>query len=128
MGMSIIMITHDMGVVARTCDEVIVMYGGSICEAGIAEEIFYNPHHEYTKGLLRSIPSPQLKRLESIPGSAPNLINLPKGCPFSNRCKAAMRICEKSFPEAVKISDGHYARCYVNQKKLVERALSKDEN
>ena len=94
-GMAIIMITHDLGVVAQLCDEVIVMYAGSICEQGTADEIFYNPRHEYTKGLMRSIPTADTagKRLQPITGTPIDLLNMPKGCPFAPRCENAMKIC-----------------------------------
>lgn len=84
MGMAIIMITHDLGVVAQMCDEVIVMYAGSICEQGTADEIFYNPRHEYTKGLMRSIPTAENngQRLQPITGTPIDLLNMPKGCPL----------------------------------------------
>ena len=90
MGMAIIMITHDLGVVAQMCDEVIVMYAGSICEQGTADEIFYNPKHEYTKGLMRSIPTVDNddEKLEPISGTPIDLLNMPKGCPFAPRCEA----------------------------------------
>ena len=95
LGMAIIMITHDLGVVAQMCDEVIVMYAGSICEKGTADEIFYEPKHEYTKGLMRSIPSTTSAgtRLQPITGTPIDLLNMPKGCPFAPRCDNAMKIC-----------------------------------
>ena len=95
LGMAIIMITHDLGVVAQLCDQIIVMYAGSICERGTAEDIFYNPHHSYTKGLLKSIPTVDMegKKLEPITGTPIDLLNMPKGCPFAPRCDDAMRIC-----------------------------------
>ena len=95
LGMAIIMITHDLGVVAQMCDEVIVMYAGSICEQGTADEIFYNPRHEYTKGLLRSIPALDSDggRLQPITGTPIDLLNMPAGCPFAPRCDEAMKIC-----------------------------------
>ena len=95
MGMSIILITHDLGVVAQMCDEVIVMYAGGICEQGTADEIFYNPKHEYTKGLMRSIPTVgnDGQRLQPITGTPIDLLNMPKGCPFAPRCDNAMKIC-----------------------------------
>ena len=94
LGMAIIMITHDLGVVAQLCDEVIVMYAGSICEQGTADEIFYNPRHEYTKGLLRSIPALDSDggRLQPITGTPIDLLNMPAGCPFAPRCAGAMKI------------------------------------
>ena len=97
-GMAIIMITHDLGVVAQLCDEVIVMYAGGICEQGTAEEIFYNPCHEYTKGLLRSIPTvdDSGEKLQPISGTPIDLLNMPKGCPFAPRCDNAMKICMRA--------------------------------
>ena len=122
MGMAIIMITHDLGVVAQMCDEVIVMYAGSICEQGTADEIFYNPRHEYTKGLMRSIPTAENngQRLEPITGTPIDLLNMPKGCPFAPRCEAAMKICLKEKPVRMLINDDHMATCWMNVKKGVE--------
>ena len=122
LGMAIIMITHDLGVVAQMCDEVIVMYAGSICEQGTADEIFYNPRHEYTKGLMRSIPTAENngQRLEPITGTPIDLLNMPKGCPFAPRCEAAMKICLKEKPVRMLINDDHMATCWMNVKKGVE--------
>lgn len=91
LGMAIIMVTHDLGVIADMCDEIIVMYGGRVCERGTAEDIFYRPHHEYTKGLLRSIPNVDRigEKLIPIPGTPINLLNMPKGCAFCPRCEEA---------------------------------------
>ena len=116
LGMAIIMITHDLGVVAQMCDEVIVMYAGSICEQGTADEIFYNPKHEYTKGLLRSIPTVDSDggRLQPITGTPIDLLNMPKGCPFAPRCDAAMKICIRERCERMKINDEHFAACWIN--------------
>lgn len=121
-GMAIILITHDLGVVAQMCDEVIVMYAGSICEQGTADEIFYNPCHEYTKGLLKSIPSAETagKRLEPITGTPIDLLNMPKGCAFAPRCGSAMKICLKACPERMTINEDHQATCWMNVKKGVE--------
>ena len=122
MGMAIIMITHDLGVVAQMCDEVIVMYAGSICEQGTADEIFYNPRHEYTKGLMRSIPTAENngQRLEPITGTPIDLLNMPKGCPFAPRCEAAMKICLREKPVRMLINDDHMATCWMNVKKGIE--------
>jgi len=122
LGMAIIMITHDLGVVAQMCDEVIVMYAGSICEQGTADEIFYNPCHEYTKGLLRSIPTEgkEGKKLEPIAGTPIDLLNMPKGCPFAPRCDAAMKICLRERAERMQINDDHAAGCWMNVKKQME--------
>ena len=122
LGMAIIMITHDLGVVAQLCDEVIVMYAGSICEQGTADEIFYNPRHEYTKGLLRSIPTAHTAgtRLKPITGTPIDLLNMPAGCPFAPRCDAAMKVCIRQRPERMVINDQHFASCWMNVKKGVE--------
>jgi len=119
LGMAIIMITHDLGVVAQMCDEVIVMYAGSICEQGTADEIFYNPCHEYTKGLIRSIPtlSTEDEKLQPITGTPIDLLNMPKGCPFAPRCDAAMKICIRERCERMVINDAHAAACWMNVKK-----------
>ena len=122
LGMAIIMITHDLGVVAQLCDEVIVMYAGSICEQGTAEEIFYNPCHEYTKGLIRSIPTADSAgtRLKPISGTPIDLLNMPKGCPFAPRCENAMKICLTQQPEELRVSESHLASCFMNVKELFE--------
>ena len=122
LGMAIIMITHDLGVVAQMCDEVIVMYAGSICEQGTADEIFYNPRHEYTKGLMRSIPTTGTfgQRLCPIAGTPIDLLNMPEGCPFAPRCDAAMKVCIKHKAERMVINDCHYAACWMNVKDKVE--------
>ena len=122
LGMAIIMITHDLGVVAQMCDEVIVMYAGSICEQGTADEIFYTPCHEYTKGLMRSIPTTNTfgHRLEPITGTPIDLLQMPKGCPFAPRCDAAMKICLRQPAERMVINDCHHAACWMNVKKGVE--------
>ncbi len=116
LGMAIIMITHDLGVVAQMCDEVIVMYAGSICEQGTADEIFYNPRHEYTKGLLRSIPALDSDggRLQPITGIPIDLLNMPAGCPFAPRCAGAMKICLRERAERMQINGDHQAACWVN--------------
>ncbi len=122
LGMAIIMITHDLGVVAQLCDEIIVMYAGSICEQGTADEIFYNPCHEYTKGLLRSIPTLDTagKRLQPITGTPIDLLNMPKGCPFAPRCDNAMRICIHHNAQKMQINENHAASCWMNVKKGIE--------
>ena len=122
LGMAIILITHDLGVVAQMCDEVIVMYAGSICEQGTADEIFYNPCHEYTKGLLRSIHSASNvgEKLEPIHGTPIDLLNMPAGCPFAPRCEAAMKICLRKRAERMRINEDHLASCWMNVKKGLE--------
>ena len=122
LGMAIIMITHDLGVVAQMCDEVVVMYAGSICEQGTADEIFYNPRHEYTKGLMRSIPTADTKgqRLQPITGTPIDLLNMPAGCPFAPRCESAMKVCLTQRPERMLINDDHMATCWMNIRQGVE--------
>ncbi len=122
LGMAIIMITHDLGVVAQMCDEIVVMYAGSYCERGTADEIFYNPCHEYTKGLLRSIPtvSTMGQKLQPITGTPIDLLNLPKGCPFAPRCDAAMKVCIRQAPESMEINAEHKASCWMNVKAQME--------
>ncbi len=118
LGMAIIMITHDLGVVAQMCDEIIVMYAGGICERGTADAIFYHPHHEYTKGLLRSIPRDENngQRLQPITGTPIDLLNMPKGCPFAPRCDHAMKICLTERPEEMRMNDEQISRCWMNVK------------
>ena len=122
LGMAIIMITHDLGVVAQMCDEVIVMYAGSICEQGTADEIFYNPHHEYTKGLMRSIPTVDNddEHLQPITGTPIDLLNMPAGCPFAPRCENAMKICLRECPRRMEINGDHAAACWMNVKAQFE--------
>lgn len=122
LGMAIIMITHDLGVVAQLCDEVIVMYAGSICEQGTAEEIFYNPKHEYTKGLMRSIPTADTAgtKLQPIAGTPIDLLNMPAGCPFAPRCDNAMKICLRERCQRMLINSNHAAACWMNVKNGVE--------
>ena len=124
LGMAIIMITHDLGVVAQLCDEVIVMYAGGICEKGTADEIFYNPCHEYTKGLMRSIPTADSSgaRLEPISGTPIDLLNMPKGCPFAPRCDAAMKICIREKCDIMRINENHEAACWMNVKNGIGEA------
>ena len=122
LGMAIIIVTHDLGVIADMCDEIIVMYGGRVCERGTAEDIFYRPHHEYTKGLLRSNPNVDKigEKLIPIPGTPINLLNMPKGCAFCPRCENAMKICIEEVPQEMQMPDGHYASCWLNVKEAME--------
>jgi len=130
LGMAIIMITHDLGVVAQMCDEVIVMYAGSICEQGTADEIFYNPRHEYTKGLMRSIPTANTAgtKLKPITGTPIDLLNMPKGCPFAPRCDAAMKICVNKCAVPMDINENHRATCWMNVKKEYENGNMSFDN
>ena len=129
LGMAIIMITHDLGVVAQMCGEVIVMYAGSICEQGTADEIFYNPKHEYTKGLIRSIPTIENdgEKLQPITGTPIDLLNMPAGCPFAPRCDAAMKICLRQRCERMQINDDHQAACWMNVKEAMEKEGGADK-
>ena len=115
MGLSVIYITHDLGVVARVADFVNVMYAGKIIEVGTVEEIFYDPRHPYTWGLLAAMPDLETDddRLYSIPGSPPNLLHEPKGDAFAARNKFAMKIDEKAEPPMFKISETHYAATWL---------------
>ena len=118
-GMAIIMITHDLGVIAGMCDEVIVMYAGRIAERGTADAIFYSPKHEYTKGLMRSIPNideDEKNRLIPITGTPIDLLNLPKGCAFAPRCDKAMKICLEQRPDEYWVGCDHLASCWINVK------------
>ena len=129
-GMAVIIITHDLGVVAELCDEVDVMYGGKIVERGTVDDIFYNPKHEYTKGLLNSIPTMEAKeRLEPITGSAIDLLNLPKGCAFSPRCKNTMKVCLEKYPPEVKVDDNiHKCSCFMYIKEEIDKELKENPN
>ena len=114
--MTTILITHDLGVVATLCDKIAVMYGGLIMEEGTAEQIFYNPTHPYTMGLLDSIPrvtDGKSERLKPIPGTPPNLVNPPKGCPFSTRCIHCMNICKEEMPPFFDLEEGHRSMCWM---------------
>ncbi|HIP88528.1 MAG TPA: ABC transporter ATP-binding protein [Thermococcus paralvinellae] len=112
---TVILITHNLGVVAETADRVAVMYAGKIVEIGSVEQIFKNPLHPYTKGLLKAVPNPMTKieRLEAIPGTVPNLITPPSGCRFHPRCPFAMDICKQKIPELKEIEDGHFVACHL---------------
>jgi len=113
--MSMLMITHDLGVVAEVCDEVAIMYAGKIVEQGSLREIFKNTKHPYTEGLFNSIPNIDNRTAELIPikGLMSDPYNLPKGCSFCNRCNYAMKICETQKPEKVKIADSHFVECHL---------------
>ncbi len=112
---SILLITHDLGVVAEMCDRVIVMYAGKVVEEADVRTIFHDPKHIYTKGLIQSTPrlSEDRDRLYSIPGNVPSITNMPKGCSFAPRCANAMDICYEKMPALISIDDGHKARCWL---------------
>lgn len=122
LGMAIIMVTHDLGVIASMCDEIIVMYGGRVCERGTADAIFYHPAHEYTKGLLRSIPKADNMNEKLIPigGTPINLLQMPEGCAFCPRCESAMKICLKQQPAEFRVGEDHLASCWMNVKKSMK--------
>lgn len=115
LNMSIILITHNLGVVAKICSRIIVMYGGLLVEEGTSREIFYEPKHPYTWGLLRSIPkvTAQKSKLIPIPGSPPDLLSPPAGCPFAPRCEYAMKICMKYPPKKMGLSNTHSVACWL---------------
>lgn len=124
LGMSIIMITHDLGVVASMCERIAVMYAGHIVEYGTADEIFYEPKHEYTKGLINSIPklsAQEIERLVPIEGRPVDLLNPPAGCPFAPRCANCMKICLREMPPKTELSDTHYSHCWLLQKEEFEK-------
>lgn len=113
---SIIIITHDLGVVANISHRVVVMYAGKIVEAGTVDDIFHNPQHPYTWGLLQSVPrldSQKKERLVPIVGQPPDLFSPPKGCPFAARCDHAMKICKEQYPEQTQLTDRHYVHCWL---------------
>ena len=128
LGMAIIMVTHDLGVIASMCDEIIVMYGGRVCERGTADAIFYSPAHEYTKGLLRSIPTKTNSKTRLVPigGTPINMLNMPDGCAFCPRCDAAMKICLTEKPEEIWVGEDHLASCWMNIKNMMEEGKSNE--
>ena len=116
MDLSVIFITHDLGVVAELCDRVVVLYGGLVAEEGPVMDIFEQPSHPYTMGLLASVPRldrDRSKRLSPIPGSPPDLLAPPAGCPFASRCAYARRVCLEAMPRKTQLTDEHYSRCYL---------------
>lgn len=116
---SIILITHDLGVVAKVADRIAVMYAGKLIETGTKRELFYNPQHPYTKGLLRSVPRLNMKgeALSPIDGTPPDLFAPPKGCPFAARCDFAMEVCERVYPDDSLKSDTHRVNCWLQDKR-----------
>ena len=122
--LTIVMITHDLGVVASMCEKIAVMYAGHIVEYGTTDEIFYQPGHEYTKGLINSIPklnTAEHERLVPIEGTPVDLLNPPAGCPFAPRCKNCMKICLSKMPPRTELSDTHYTYCWLQQKAAFEK-------
>jgi peptide/nickel transport system ATP-binding protein len=118
LNLSLIIISHDLSIIAETCENIAVMYGGKIAERGDIYAVFKNPLHPYTQGLLGSFPgvkAPKTK-LVSIPGSPPDLLKAPVGCKFTERCKFAMPICQEIDPELIEIQKNHYVACHLQQK------------
>ena len=124
--MSIIFITHDLGVISEICDKVAVMYAGNIIERGSIDDIFYNPKHPYTLGLLKSIPkinADEHERLIPIEGNPVDLINPPKGCAFAPRCDYCMNICMEKVPPVYSVGEGHESSCWLLVKEEFEREV-----
>lgn len=122
-GNAVILITHDMGVAAEFCDKMAVMYAGNMVEYAKTTNIFENPHHPYTRGLLKAVPKiGRTDELQSIRGIVPDLVNPPSGCRFHPRCKHTMDICRKDFPTLVEIKSGHYVACYLYSKEGIKSA------
>ena len=121
---SIIMITHDLGVIASMCSRIVVMYGGCVAETGTTREIFYSPKHPYTWGLLRSIPKAQMdgthSKLLPIPGTPPDMLRPPKGCPFAPRCPYAMQVCREYMAPETVLSDTHRVSCHLMHKNALK--------
>ncbi|MFC2150441.1 ABC transporter ATP-binding protein [Calditrichota bacterium] len=116
-GSSIMLITHDLAVIAETCNRVMVMYGGVIQELSDVDPLFNDPLHPYTVGLLNSLPRPDIQkqhRLYNIPGTVPSIINLPDGCKFSNRCDKVMPICKRVEPKLEEVKPGRFVRCHLH--------------
>jgi len=122
-GNAVILITHDMGVAAEFCDKMAVMYAGNMVEYARTTNIFENPYHPYTRGLLKAVPKiGRTDELQSIRGIVPDLVNPPSGCRFHPRCKHATDICRKKFPPLIKIKSGHYVACYLYWKEGIKSA------
>ena len=122
--MAVILITHDLGIVSSMCDRIAVMYAGKVVECGTADDIFYRPMHEYTKGLLRSVPNihdPDSKRLTAIEGTPVDLLNPPAGCPFAPRCPKCMKICLREMPPSHDHGGLHTSSCWTAEKAEFER-------
>ncbi|MBQ7058257.1 MAG: ABC transporter ATP-binding protein [Firmicutes bacterium] len=130
LGMAVILITHDLGIVSSMCDRIAVMYAGKVIECGTTDDIFYNTKHEYTKGLLRSVPNlyeEESTRLVAIEGTPVDMLNPPAGCPFAPRCPQCMKICLKEMPPYHEFSDIHYSACWLTQKAEFEEAGKGEE-
>lgn len=131
LGMSVILVTHDMGVIAQMCDRVAVMYAGKIVEMTDTVTLFTKPRHPYTYGLMKSLPDGQNKdeKLSTIEGSIPNLADLPQGCSFAPRCPLACEECKKAMPDLVEVEPGHMVRCCrLEQTKEFKGIITEKEN
>ncbi len=129
--MGIIFITHNLGVVAEICDKVSVMYAGKIVEQGLVDDIFYQPSHPYTLGLLRSMPrvdAEEHERLIPIEGTPVDMLNPPEGCPFAPRCESCMKICLQKMPPYVEIGEGHQAACWLRVQERLKKTEGKGES
>lgn len=117
-GMALILISHDLSIILERCDRIVVMYGGNMVEYASSTELHKNPIHPYTQGLLRSVPNIELsdQRLSAIPGSPPNMLNPPKGCRFSPRCKHAEKKCSLKEPSLIDVGNNHFVRCFAADK------------
>ena len=129
LNVGIIIITHDLGVVAQICHRVNVMYAGRIVETGTCDDIFYNPQHEYTKGLINSIPKAdkRVDKLQPIPGNPVDVFTLPSGCSFAPRCENCMKVCLKKFPKFIKVDENHFTACFKYLEKLYNEGKVSDE-
>ncbi len=118
-GMTVILITHDLGIVANFAQHILVMYAGKVVEKGRAEEIFYHPAHPYTQALLRAVPRLDLsgRALETIEGAPPNMADPPAGCPFAQRCRERMPVCSKEFPRKTELTKSHQVCCWLQREK-----------
>ena len=128
LGTAIIFITHDLGVIAKLCDRVVVMYGGKIVESGMVRDIFYQAGHPYTNGLLNSVPRLDLSRdvkLVPIQGTPPDLFSPPVGCPFAARCEYAMKVCREEMPPEFELFEGHYCACWLRHPNAPEIQLTR---
>lgn len=125
LGMAVVLISHNLGVIAQMCRRIYVMYAGVVVEEGTADDIFYRPAHPYTKGLLASLPDPSQKdkALTGIPGQAPDLFHMPQGCRFYPRCPRAMKACMEAAPPREEAGPGHYYRCWLAQAAAAKEAL-----
>ncbi|GGJ91789.1 dipeptide transport ATP-binding protein DppD [Lentibacillus kapialis] len=129
-GVSIVLITHDLGVVAKIADRILVMYAGKIIEEGTRKEVFYTPQHPYTRGLLKSVPRLDFKedKLTPIDGTPPDLFSPPQGCPFTARCPMAMEVCDKVYPLQTEISKTHKVDCWLQDERAKQLLAATADN